>query len=687
MNTKGARSRRILNGGSRSVEGGRRRIVGLRASAASTGPSLVVPTMLVAMLAPAASAALWSCAVMPDGVPADRVESATEEVFSTDDGGGAPGGAAADAAGAANAAGAADATGAAATAGGEPGDGERAASAADGEPAPVVRHAVPPAPASQGTVVSFAAWQGSLAEPLPATLDPARQQRQPPAASQEEEERPAVTSIEFLSAPSPGRMVYVGRLPEPIQKNHLRTEARTAFSAGRGGAVEPQDEPSTGPTGAAAAGTERAGTERAAGPEGPPAPTNELGAGRTGQTASRSESAAVRDGPASPGTASAGPDADDSVVETSRTAGVSRAVPQPARVESTPPPDARTTETPRETAQSLPVVAAASRASRSEPSPAGSSTSHSASSDLRASVDQVVHVQPGEPISVVLNGLGWVFSGPWDQYGVEFVRREIDSDNTSFTFKAVEAGDFRLEFRRQDAVRGIAEAEAFRIVVGLPEESVPAAGAAIGASESGAGASESGSIETANRLYNEGKYSESLDEYLRAYGPGQSWLDNRIAALSYRSGDYEQALEYWERGLRESGAGSDESGEAARGMVRAGIDRRNGAVLARNVESIVDNLADGGLLAAAGDVVHSDGFADAAAGYYEAAMGSGTLVVGADRIMYKLGQLYENSDALRNERKAHGYYTKLVKEFPASPLWEKARARADYLERHFLRIR
>ena len=59
---------------------------------------------------------------------------------------------------------------------------------------------------------------------------------------------------------------------------------------------------------------------------------------------------------------------------------------------------------------------------------------------------------------------------------------------------------------------------------------------------------------------------------------------------------------------------------------------------------------------------------------------------GNDRRYFELGRMYE-LPALRDEKKAHGYYSQVVDYYPASFYYEDALERKRYLERHFLRLR
>ena len=58
-----------------------------------------------------------------------------------------------------------------------------------------------------------------------------------------------------------------------------------------------------------------------------------------------------------------------------------------------------------------------------------------------------------------------------------------------------------------------------------------------------------------------------------------------------------------------------------------------------------------------------------------------------DEVLYLLGQIYESESSVKNIRSSIDSYDTLVRNFPASPLWQKANQRSIYLKRFYIDIR
>ena len=58
-----------------------------------------------------------------------------------------------------------------------------------------------------------------------------------------------------------------------------------------------------------------------------------------------------------------------------------------------------------------------------------------------------------------------------------------------------------------------------------------------------------------------------------------------------------------------------------------------------------------------------------------------------DEVLYLLGQIYESESSVKNIRSSIDSYDTLVKNFPASSLWQKANQRSIYLKRFYIDIR
>ena len=285
----------------------------------------------------------------------------------------------------------------------------------------------------------------------------------------------------------------------------------------------------------------------------------------------------------------------------------------------------------------------------------------------------------GEQISPVYNGLNWLFmaSEP-DNGGLRYISREVGDETTAFVFLAEEAGEYTLAFQHQDNTRGVVVAEFLRVdVMSL----APERGLARNSSEK---VELSSDLTLADSLYSLGNYEASLAEYLSRYEGDDPLINDRIAELSFKTGNMQQAIAYWRRNL--AVIPSEYAVRAIQSIVQAIPTTGDPVPILDKIELALAMVREPeALLLLAQTLYESDHYSESAQ-IYEHMLAISSRYRGRDRVYFMLGKLYETA-SLRDEKKAHGFYSLLLERHPASRYYEEANERAQYLDRHFLRVR
>ena len=60
---------------------------------------------------------------------------------------------------------------------------------------------------------------------------------------------------------------------------------------------------------------------------------------------------------------------------------------------------------------------------------------------------------------------------------------------------------------------------------------------------------------------------------------------------------------------------------------------------------------------------------------------------GMDEVFYLYGLALEQAGPLKDIKRSYSNYKKVMDEYPQSEFWDKASARASYIERHYFEIR
>ena len=307
-----------------------------------------------------------------------------------------------------------------------------------------------------------------------------------------------------------------------------------------------------------------------------------------------------------------------------------------------------------------------------------------------------VYARRGDDITIGLDGLGWIFLGgssggnEW-KGGLAYDSRSSDAHGTTFVFRAKALGDWSLLFQQQDAVTGTSREEAVDVSVLTDTEFARLMSSHTPSAPSGAPeviqGGGSGDLTRAETLLRQGRLTEALDELERNWKPNDPALTQKIAALAYRVGRYEDAKTYWQKNLdAPQGAYGD---LAVAGLVKTAVAMRSAPELRGLLDQVrkVAKVPISTELLGAGRFLFQNADWGTARSYLDEFMRRYPNEPGADAACYLLGQLYQNNTPLQNMRTAMTYYRRIVDDFPTSDYYELAQANIVYLNRNFFEIR
>jgi TolA-binding protein len=343
------------------------------------------------------------------------------------------------------------------------------------------------------------------------------------------------------------------------------------------------------------------------------------------------------------------------------------------------------------------------------PGEAGPSTeakTMAAPSPAAAETRREVLARKGDTVVIDLEGRGWLLL-PGDRRGVSYTGSESGPQRTSFTFKALEFGEYDLAFQLQDNARGAARGEVVRLRV-LPEDkfrdllaaplkagSQPTAGSAPGQPAAQAAGQAAGEtppesadpvrLQKAERLFAGGFYDLALPEYLGIYREGDPLLNDRLAAIYLGKGEATAAVKFYDRNLS---AAAPYAGKAVVGLVRAGLQLGSPEVVILHLPALLELPAaevERELLAVARFAAEQGRF-PLALDLLSEYLRRYPRGVGLDAAYFQLAQLYELESPLRDVRLAREYYRKVYEEFPESEHATEAHRRILYLDRYFFHV-
>ena len=321
------------------------------------------------------------------------------------------------------------------------------------------------------------------------------------------------------------------------------------------------------------------------------------------------------------------------------------------------------------------------KAGSAAPQIAGSAAAVAVAAETRPpSPGREVLARKGDTVVIDLEGRGWLLL-PGNSAGVSFTGSEAGAERTTFSFKALEYGEYDLAFQLQDNSRGVARGEVVRLRV-LPEEQFR------GLLAAGQAAPESGDperLQKAERLFAAGFYDLALPEYLGIYREADPLLNDRLASIYLQRGEAAAAAKFYDRNLSALPPYTD---QAILGLVRAGLELGSPELVLEHLPALLElRTADieRELLAVA-RFVAGQGRYPLAFDLLSEYLRRYPRGAGMDRALFQLAQLYELESPLRDVRRAREYYRKVYEGYPESEYAAEARNRILYLDRYFFHV-
>ena len=297
----------------------------------------------------------------------------------------------------------------------------------------------------------------------------------------------------------------------------------------------------------------------------------------------------------------------------------------------------------------------------------------------------------GDQIGIDLKGRGWIYLGldPGSGEGIDYLSSRYSQNKSSFSFKAVEYGAYKLSFQFQDNQQAVLRSQVVHIEV-LPDDDFAAAlelqqqGLAprqITVTEPEPGPR----IDKAEALFSLGEYELALIEFTRNMRSGDPYLNDRLAACYEATGEHLAAVKYYRENFSLSGEYGD---RAALGMIRAGVALKDPQLLTEVLPSLF-TLESGdigsALLEVARFQIEGGRYATAieALRQYTNRYPEGRQL---DEVYYRLARIYEVASPYRDLELSRDYYELLYDNFPESAYAERAEKRLNYLDRHFFLV-
>jgi tetratricopeptide (TPR) repeat protein len=313
---------------------------------------------------------------------------------------------------------------------------------------------------------------------------------------------------------------------------------------------------------------------------------------------------------------------------------------------------------------------------------------------------RMVYARVGDDIEISFDKEGWLFLGYKDQKSSEaiaFQTRQYREGSTVFVFSARKLGAYDLPFLFQENYSGSQEKMIMGVLVLEDDEFDRRISEVTGERQS-----EAEDLQYAERLTELGQYEKALGEFLKRYRDSSPYLNDRIADLYLKTGQFNAAMQYWmknwqrrqmKNGLGEkpdtAGATQEYSNRAISGIIRTCIAMDDhptllqytepllsidGAPIEREIIMLVRYLIDKKDFRSARETLQR---------YLRARSSGGSM----DEILFLIGRIYEEDTEHRNYKMARDTYTRVYTEFPESFFADSSKEKVDFLNRHFLFVR
>ena len=305
-----------------------------------------------------------------------------------------------------------------------------------------------------------------------------------------------------------------------------------------------------------------------------------------------------------------------------------------------------------------------------------------------APVDRTIFSTVGEETVVRLEGENWLFLGSAPG-GVVYRRRRLLDGATELVLRPDQAGEYRLDFQRQDLLQG--EREELAVMLNVSDRR----------NQRGAAASGSGAAGRVGSSLEPGiGDAVGLDEAMVSAEPPFDPIAEAIASIetddpaaiataastAREAGNRDLATALWRRNRNLE---TQHGREARVGLFELSVSagRFVDAVSYADLMAEHREAPPTASLIVLTDALISAGDGSTAATAIERALALRTDPSADDELLFRLARHYETDRVERNLRRSLGYYRRIAAEFPLSRHWEASRARIEHIERHFFHVR
>ncbi len=258
-----------------------------------------------------------------------------------------------------------------------------------------------------------------------------------------------------------------------------------------------------------------------------------------------------------------------------------------------------------------------------------------------------VTVYRKDKIVLPLKNTGWIYMGSSPSEGISFTDKITSGNNDVFYFTAEKYGDFILSFQQQRISRTKNPEEKIHLSIrekkNNKKDHPPAVNKPI----------KKDAAESLDALIKEGKYKKAYDSFnrhevlLKILEKGVSKRD--IPSLAFYYNEIFKTNNSFDSLLNDD------------------------VMLARSID--------------AGKIFIKKGFIVQGVHLLEKCLPFNRGRSGNDALLFILGTVYQNENAVRNEKKAAFYYKELLDEYPASIYWDNAHKAYMFLKRRYIDVR
>jgi hypothetical protein len=297
-----------------------------------------------------------------------------------------------------------------------------------------------------------------------------------------------------------------------------------------------------------------------------------------------------------------------------------------------------------------------------------------------------IYARQGDDIEIVFNNPGWIFLGyalDEDENGLKYISKSSKDEKTLFRFKALQFGNYNLNFQMQNNISGNTENELIIVKVVMEDEF---SSFLQNNNSSNDTILKDRDFSFANKLFELGQYQHALNEYLKLYQEGDFFLNQRLACIYFNLNDYRKAIYYWKKNLS---ADPDYFKNAIEGLSSAyiKIDDYNALVSHLKYLFTYDNVSSENellILAKYFASRNNDKLALDLLNEYQKSYPYGKYTA---EVYYLLATLYEKNTDFRNLKESRNYYQKIITEYPESLFADASLERVNYLNQHFFYVR